>query len=83
MNHSHLTFGSNLTGKNAVNYCQSVPICHCTHRVVVQHELDCAELHQLPYTAVRERQQVKEEKPSSHLSVYQQAEATYFYLSPP
>lgn len=34
-----------------------------THRVVVQHELDCAELHQLPHTAVRERTRVKEKTP--------------------
>lgn len=32
----------------------------CTHRVVIQHELDRAELHQLPHTAVREQTQIKE-----------------------
>lgn len=35
----------------------------CTHRVVIQHELDRAELHQLPHAAVRERTQVKEKTP--------------------
>lgn len=35
----------------------------CTHRVVIQHELNRAELHQLPHTAVREQAQVKEKTP--------------------
>lgn len=54
-----MTLGCNLTPENALNYRQQLPRrsfrCHCTHRVVVQHELDSAELHQLPHTAVCER----------------------------
>lgn len=67
-----MTVGCNLTPENALKCRQQLPRWsfgrHCTHRVVVQHELDSAELHQLPHTAVCERPASQGENAESRAS---------------